>query len=212
MAPTLRYVTRDCKRVKETKMNKTKTLAALTLMIATLGAASLFADNRRPETTNRGRGGSYDSRRVTVEGRVRDIDRDRNGIVIRLDRGGYVLVLDRDDREARRLERGDVVRASGYLSRGNTLRVSDIDVVRDNDDRRLTGVVTNVDRRGNLVWVELERTGRVIAVDVRRVDGTRNRYDVDNLRRGDRITVSGEWQRNGRFEADRLDVDRGARW
>jgi tRNA(Ile2) C34 agmatinyltransferase TiaS len=212
MAPALRYFTRDCKRVKEIKMNKTKTLAALTLMIATLGAASLFADNRRPETTNRGRGGSYDSRRVTVEGRVRDIDRDRNGIVIRLDRGGYVLVLDRDDREARRLERGDVVRASGYLSRGNTLRVSDIDVVRDNDDRRLSGVVTNVDRRGNVVWVELERAGRVVAVDVRRVDGNRNRYDVDNLRRGDRITVRGEWQRNGRFEAERLDVDRGARW
>ena len=200
-------------------MNDTKKLAALTLIIATLAATSLFADNRRRETTDDWRGRSHDSQRVTVEGRVRDIDRDRNEIVIRLDRGGYTLRLDRDRDVAgpRRIERGDYIRATGRVYNG-TLRVSDIDLLRSedrrggSDDRYLTGIVTNVDRRGNVVWVELERTGRVVAVDLRRVDSNRRVYDVDDLRRGDRITVRGDWQRNGRFEAERVEVDRGARW
>lgn len=193
-------------------MNTNKKLAAFTLVLAILATPSLFADNRRHDATDGWRGRSHQSQRITVEGRVRDIDRDRNEIVIRLDRGGYTLVADRDDiRGLRRLERGDVIRATGYAHRG-TLRVSDIDVLRSEDDRYLTGVVTNVDRRGEVVWMSIERTGRVVAVDVRRVDSNRRRYDVNDLRRGDRITVRGDWRRNGRFEAERVEVDRGARW
>ncbi len=70
----------------------------------------------------------------------------------------------------------------------------------------------NVDRRGNVIWVALHRSNRVVAVDVRRVDRNSRRFDVDDVRRGDRITVRGDWQRNGRFEAERVDVDRGAGW
>jgi len=198
-------------------MNTNKKLAVVTLVLAILATPSLFADNRRHDETGGWRGRSQQAQRVTVEGRVRDIDRDRNEIVIRLDRGGYTLIADRDLRDLRRLERGDVIRATGYANRG-TLRVSDLDVLRSEDDRGgrddryLTGIVTNVDRRGNVVWVSVERTGRVVAIDVRRVDANRRRYDVDDLRRGDRITVRGDWQRNGRFEAERVEVDRGARW
>jgi tRNA(Ile2) C34 agmatinyltransferase TiaS len=193
-------------------MNSTKKLAAITALVAALATPSLFADNRRPETTDTWRGRSHDSRSVTVTGRIRDIDRDRNGFVIRLDRGGYTLVVN-DARDARRLDRGDEIRAVGTVDRGR-LYVDRISLLRDDDknDRSLTGIVTQVDRRGNVVWVELERAGRVVAIDVRRVDRNSRRYDVDDLRRGDRITVRGEWQRNGRFEAERVDVDRGARW
>lgn len=190
-------------------MNITKKLAAITALVAALATPSLFADNRRPETTDTWRGRSHDSRRVTVTGRIRDIDRDRNGFVIRLDRGGYTLVVN-DARDARRLDRGDAIQAVGTVDRGR-MYVDRITLLRD-DDRTLTGIVTQVDRRGNVVWVELERAGRVVAIDVRRVDRNSRRYDVDDLRRGDRITVRGEWQRNGRFEAERVDVDRGARW
>jgi tRNA(Ile2) C34 agmatinyltransferase TiaS len=208
----LRYLSCDCKRVKETMMNSTKKLAAITALVAALATPSLFADNRRPETTDAWRGRSNDSRRVTVTGRIRDIDRDRNGFVIRLDRGGYTLVVN-DARDARRLDRGDEIRATGSVDRGR-MYVDRISLLRDDDsnDRSLRGIVTQVDRRGNVVWVELERAGRVVAIDVRRVDRNSRRYDVDDLRRGDRITVRGEWQRNGRFEAERVDVDRGAQW
>lgn len=209
-------------------MNRTKKLAALTVLALTLATPSLFADNRRQGTTDGWQMGSRHGNRVSVEGIIRDVDRDRNEFVIRLDRGGYVLVAEPDTRieavtnrrgraRVRQLERGDVIRASGNAYRGR-IYVDRITLVREEDDRRdaddrlLTGTVQNVDRRGNVIWVELYRSNRVVAVDVRRVDRNSRRFDVDDVRRGDRITVRGDWQRNGRFEAERVDVDRGAQW
>jgi hypothetical protein len=210
---------------KETKMNTTKKLAALTLLAVTLSTASLSADNRRREATDGWRAGSNHSRHVSVEGIVRDIDRDRNEFVIRLDRGGYVLVAEPDTRleavsnrrgrnSLRQLERGDVIRASGRVERGR-MYVDRITLLREEDDRRdsddrlLTGVVQNIDRRGNVIWVQVHRSNRLVAVDVRRVDRNSRRFDVDDVRRGDRITIRGDWE-GGRFEAERVDVDRGA--
>ena len=209
-------------------MNRTKTLAALTLIALTLMAPSLFADNRRHETTDGWRMGSNNSHRTTVEGVIRDIDRDRNEFVIRLDRSGYELIAERNTRvetasrrrgreSVRQLERGDVIRATGIVTRGR-MYVERVTLLRDedktrDDDRLLTGIVQNVDRRGNVIWVELYRSNRVVAVDVRRVDrNSRRLFDIDSVRRGDRITVRGDWQRNGRFEAERVDLDRGAQW
>jgi tRNA(Ile2) C34 agmatinyltransferase TiaS len=198
-------------------MNSRKKLAAIATLLTLFGTASLFADNRRPETTDGWRGRSRESRRVTVEGRIRDIDRNRNEFVIRLDRGNYTIVADAQTNGLRRLERGDDIRVTGTVDRGR-LYVDRISLLREEDNRRdsndrsLRGTVTQVDRRGNVVWVEIERTGRVVAIDVRRVDRNSRRYDVDDLRRGDRITVRGDWQRNGRFEAERVNVDRGAQW
>lgn len=206
-------------------MNTTKKLAALTVLALTLATPSLFADNRRQQTTDDWRGRSNDSRRVSVEGVIRDIDRERNVFVIHLDRGGYVLVAESNTRvEAvsnrrgrntlRQLERGDVIRAVGSVSRGR-MYVDRISLLREEDDRRdgddrlLTGTVQNVDYRGNVIWVQLHRSNRVVAVDVRRVDRTSHRFDVDNVRRGDRITVRGDWE-GGRFEAERVDVDGNA--
>jgi hypothetical protein len=209
-------------------MNMTKKLAALTVLAVTLATASLFADNRRRETTDGWRMGSNTGRQVSVEGIIRDIDRDRNEFVIRLDRGGYVLVAEPDTRidavsnrrgraRVRQLERGDVIRATGSVSRGR-MYVDRISLLREEDDRRdaddriLTGIVQNVDRRDNVIWVQVHRSNRVVAVDVRRVDRNSRRFDVDDVRRGDRISVRGDWQRNGRFEAERVEVDRGAGW
>ena len=206
-------------------MNATKKLAALTVLALTLSSASLSADNRRRETTDGWRAGSNHSRQVSVEGVIRDIDRDRNDFVIRLDRGGYVLVAQPNTRleavsnrrgrnSLRQLERGDVIRATGRVERGR-MHVDRISLLREEDDRRdandrlLTGVVQNIDRRGNVIWVQVHRSNRVVAVDVRRVDRNSFRFDVEDVRRGDRITVRGDWE-GGRFEAERVDVDRGA--
>jgi hypothetical protein len=210
-------------------MNVSKKLAAIAVVAMTLAAPSLFADNRRPETTDGWRGRSHDSRQVTVDGRISDIDRDRNQIVIRLDRGGYVLLVEpqmrvetlsnrRGRASVRQLERGDSIRATGSLDRGSRMNVDRLTLVREEDNRRdaddryLTGIVQSVDRRGEVLWIELQRTGRVVAVDVRRVDRNSRRFDVDDLRRGDRISVRGDWQRNGRFEAERVEIDRSAQW
>jgi hypothetical protein len=224
----LRYLSCNCKPVKETNVKTTNKLAAITALAAMLAAPSLFADNRRQETTDGWRGRASQSRRVTVEGRIRDIDRDRNGFVIRLDPRGsgsdYVLVADADLRvdtdSARRgrgglrqLERGDAIRATGSLDRGR-MYVDRITLVRQEDDRRdrndryLSGRVKSSDRRGELVWIEEQRTGRLVAVDVRHADRNARRFDIDAVRRGDRITARGDWQRNGRFEAESVEVDR----
>jgi hypothetical protein len=196
-------------------------------MAVTLATPSLFADNRRPETTEVWRGRANTVRQVSVEGRIRDIDRDRNQIVIRLDRGGYVLLAEpqmrvetlsnrRGRASVRQLERGDSIRATGYVDRSGRMDVQRLTLLREEDDRGgaddryLTGIVQSVDRRGEVLWVEVQRTGRTVAVDVRRVDRNSRRFDVDDLRRGDRITVRGDWQKNGRFEAERVEIDRSA--
>jgi hypothetical protein len=215
-------------------MKATKNLAAIAAIAVTLAAPSLFADNRRPETTDGWRGRTHASRQVTVEGCITSIDRDRNQIVIRVDRGGYALVVQPQlrvetasyrrnrtraaDASARQLERGDMIRAIGTLDRSGRVYVERLTLVREEDDRRdandriLTGIVQSVDRRGEVLWVEVQRTGRVVAVDVRRIDRNSRRFDVDDLRRGDRISVRGDWQRNGRFEAERVEIDRSAQW
>lgn len=205
-------------------MNNAKKLAAFTLLAVTLMTTSLFADNRRREATDGWRAGSNQGRHATVEGVIRDIDRDRNEFVIRLDRGGYVLVAEASTRveavadrrgraRVRQLERGDVIRATGNVDRGRMYvdRISllrDEDDRRDSDDRLLTGTVERIDRRGDVVWVQIHRSNRIVAVDVRRVDRRSDRFDLDDVRRGDRITVRGDWQRNGRFEAERVQIDR----
>jgi tRNA(Ile2) C34 agmatinyltransferase TiaS len=210
-------------------MNVSKKLAAIAVVAMTLTTPSLFADNRRQETTDGWRGRSNHTRQQTVEGRISDIDRDRNQFVIRLNRGGYVLLANHDTRvetisnrrgrnSVRQLERGDSIRAIGTVDRSGRMYVERITLVREEDDRRdaddryLTGIVQSVDRRGEVLWVEMRGTGRVVAVDVRRVDRNSRRIDVDDLRRGDRITVRGDWQRNGRFEAERVEIDRGVQW
>ncbi|MDP9193232.1 MAG: DUF5666 domain-containing protein [Acidobacteriota bacterium] len=194
-----------------------------------LGVPSLFADNRRQQTTDEWRGRENNARQVTVQGRISDIDRDRNQFVIRLDRGGYVLFAAPQTRvetasnrrgrtNVRQLERGDSIRAAGTVDRNGRMKVDRITLIREEDDRGgaddriLTGIVQSVDRRGEVVWVEVQRTGRVVAVNVRRVDRNSRRFDVDDLRRGDRISVRGDWQSNGRFEAERVEIDRSAQW
>jgi hypothetical protein len=182
----------------------------ITLLTA-LVAPSLFADYRHEKTTDRWRDRDRDGRRVVVEGRIRDIDRERNGFVIRLDRG-ETLFLPVQTRGSRRLEHGDFIRVSGHSDGRGHVYVERITLVREDDDRHLSGIVQRVDRRGDIVWLQLERGGRIVAVDMRRVNRNHRQYDADDLRGGDRISVRGEWRRDGRFEADSFDLDRGAWW
>lgn len=209
-------------------MKKTKTFVALSTALVILAAPSLFADKRPRHATNHGR---YESRYATFEGRIRDIDRDRNGFVIRLDNHRAVLFAPVQTRvsepasyrrnaktRVRNLERGDYVRVTGSAQSRGYVNVDTItllrseDRYRDRNDAFISGIVERVDERGRVIFIEDARSHRVIAVDVRRVDRNDRRYDVDDVRRGDRITVRGDWMRNGRFEAETLEVDRGAWW
>lgn len=201
-------------------MKKTKALVALTLIVAMFATPSLFADKRHRDETYRSSG--Y-GRIVTVDGRIQDIDRDRNGFVIRLAGERYTLfapvqtrVRTADSRHrkgdrVRDLERGDVIRATGRLNARGYIDVQSITMLRSEDRRRdrndawISGVVERVEQRGRVVWIREARSRRMIAVDLRGLDG-HERGDAYDLRRGDRVSFRGDWTRTGRFEAESLDV------
>ncbi|HEX7150593.1 MAG TPA: DUF5666 domain-containing protein [Thermoanaerobaculia bacterium] len=205
-------------------MKSTLKLAAATLLLTTTLAPSLLADSRPASGTTITAWGRNDSRRVTVEGRIRDIDRQRNGFVIQLAGERTTLFapegVDVDSRNRRRtrvrdLERGDFIRVEGRWDRG-VLRVNEIDLLREEDDRRrgnngqwnddkrtLSGVVESVNERRGAFTIRDER-GRRITVEV---SGNGRRDRLDDLRRGERVTVYGEWEGDGRFEADRIVTD-----
>lgn len=193
-------------------MNRMQQLGAVLIAAATLLTPSLFADSRHRGTTNARADRGVQVRGYVVEGRIRDIDRDRNGFVIRLDNRDEVFfapVQTRVNSHSRRgrervrdLERGDVIRAT--VSRGSNRlpRATSITLLRNEDrrddrnDRWISGVVNDVDR--NAIIIREERTGRVIRVDTREIQRT--------VRRGDYVAVRGDWNRRGVFEAERLQL------
>jgi hypothetical protein len=205
-------------------MKKAQNLTAIAALLAIVSAPSLFAEQRHDEWTNRSSNGRIERRSVTLEGRIRSIDRDRNGFVIDLERSSQRLYaandaivrnpFDRDRRDrVRELRRGDVIRVRGFAGARGDVLVDSIDVLRDADARgasRLSGVVEQVDRDRGVIWLREDRGRRLFAVEMdrfeRRTDGYG--YDFRDVRRGDRITVRGEW-RGERFLA--FDVDRDVR-
>src|SRR5687768_13700049 len=97
-------------RFQEDKMNRALKLAAQAAVVVALMTPSLFAESRHRSETE-WRHNDYRTGRATrVEGRVRDIDRERNGFVIELANSRIVLFT-RDRSELRRLDRGDYIRA-----------------------------------------------------------------------------------------------------
>ncbi|HEX7708163.1 MAG TPA: hypothetical protein VF701_17005 [Thermoanaerobaculia bacterium] len=198
-------------------MKKTLSIAALATIATTLFASSLFADIRHLQATSNVQQVRYDGRHQTVEGRIRDISRDRNGFVIWLDRQNVVLFApvqtevryasSRKNTRVRDLQRGDMIRASGSMDRRGTFHVNRIDFVRDNRSQRydtFAGVVERIDARRGLLEVRDGRSRRVIAVDLR---GLGRDSDLRNLRRGDAVIVTGEWSRSG-FDAVRVEIAR----
>jgi hypothetical protein len=115
-------------------MKKSLKLASLLTLVVALAVPSLFAESRHRTDTNAYRDDYRNGRGITVEGRVSDINRDRNGFVIELARSRYVLYTT-DRRDLRNVDRGDYIRAYGYLDSRGVVHVRDIDVVRNNNRR-----------------------------------------------------------------------------
>jgi len=203
-------------------------------VLVTLSNASAFADSRhRNETDSRGRNDVRDDsrRNVTSEGRVRSVDRDRDGFRVRLDRGDYSFYVPQSalqDRGRNNLRVGVSMRFTGILDSNNDVYVSSADFLgygddyyRDGYDRYrygnanreyVRGVVERVDvSRGTLLLRE-DRTGRRVSVVM--PGGNRNQRgaDLNDLRRGDVVTLSGDWHRGRTFEAYRIEGLRTGGW
>jgi hypothetical protein len=80
----------------------------------------------------------------------------------------------------------------------------------DNDNDVLRGVVDRVNFRRSTLWLRESRTGRVIEVDTR--GERRGRLDIRDLRRGDRVELTGDWLRGGLFAANRIEQVRNGRY
>jgi hypothetical protein len=207
-------------------MKRVNGLSAAVIAAAVLVGTSAFADSRPQNETwreqnrggNRGgysdRGGYRDNDRVTLEGRVSSFERERDGYRVHLDHHNYsFFVPERHIRNRRDFRVGISIRLGGVF-RGGSIFVDAVDYLggggldpyyggRAVNDGYIRGVVERIDYRRDVVVVRDERSGRFVTVDMRRTD-RRGRVDADDLRRGDFISLSGEWVRDV-FVAYRVD-------
>jgi hypothetical protein len=191
--------------------------------LAILLTASAFADSRPQDGAWRGsrgesRGdsrnnGSYnrenDSRRhdnrISESGKIRSFKQERDGYRVYLDRGNYSYWVPQSHLRGHRLSVGLSIRLGGIFDNGyvtvDDLGWPDDGGYRSNDVVR--GVVDRVDFRRSTVNLRSDRG--YITVDMRSLNRRYSRLGIDDLRRGDRVTLSGDWVRGGLFDARRID-------
>ena len=178
----------------------------LTRNMALAGAATLllgssaFAQNRNyPGTYGQGGNRGYANR--TVEGTVASVVHDRNGDRVRLTSGMDLFVPNSitSMNQGRRfgasmLQPGDVVRMTVYSREGDgrDAQVRSMELLQSGsafgNDRRMNGTVVSFDRRSRTLVMQTDN-GRTVTVDFRGMTS------ANNFRRGDRISVSGRFER-----------------
>ncbi|MGN6183763.1 MAG: hypothetical protein ACTHQM_08930 [Thermoanaerobaculia bacterium] len=121
-------------------MLKHKTLLALTLAVATLGAMSVHADDRLLEKTEYG---WYYSRTIRVDGQITAIQRSGDDWVLSLNNGARLVAHDgvdvrlgtNKDAHVWDLRQGDVVRVMGRPGANGTTFARRIDVTNYERER-----------------------------------------------------------------------------
>jgi hypothetical protein len=170
--------------------------------------------NRNSSQANRG---SYrENERVTLSGNVTSYTREGNGYRVQLDRDRNPFWI-----PASRLSSfGHDLRVGVSISLGGIFRGGRIEVDAMNypgnygydqgyDQGYLRGVVDRVDYRSGILTLRDDASGRIVDVDMRPTART-SRIDLNDVRRGDYIALSGEWTPGGLFSAYRIDsVDTG---
>ena len=201
-------------------MKRINGLSAAMVAVVMLVASSGFADWRSQNETSRDRNrggnsdrGSYrDNERVTLEGKVRSMDRRGDGYRVELDRGNYsFFVPERHLRNRNDLRVGVSIRLGGVF-RGGSIFVDSVDYPGGGgyyDSRRsddfLRGTVERVDFRRDTLVLRDQATGRFVTVDMRGADRRYRSVDLEDLRRGDFVALSGDWSRAGVFSAYRVE-------
>jgi hypothetical protein len=190
-------------------LGKITGIAAAALLLGT----SAFADSRPLFATvsvaDQGRDydrRDHDRRNVSVEGRVTRITREREGYRVELDRGGYSFWV-RDLNAGRyghgALRTGINVRIGGFYEPRYGYVVADSYDWLDQGPVvapgyraavLIRGRIDRINRREETLWLRLD-DGRMINVDMTRNDRHWNnrRVEIDDLHRGDRVTLSGSW-------------------
>ena len=214
-------------------MKKTMKIVAIGAVVAMTAATSAFAEPRHRNETNgdwRDNSRNESRRSQTFEGRVRSFSRESDGFRVQFDRDNRLYHVPQSAFRGRHneLRIGVSLRLGGYFG-GNDFYADSCDVIddayyNDNRDNRgyrdgygygndsVSGIVERVDFRRGTMLVRDARSGR--RIEVLMAGGSRNRRGVDltDVRRGDRITLSGDWRRGNVFEAYNIDSLRNGRW
>jgi len=190
--------------VKNTNL-KSVAAGALAFIIA----VPMFAQSRNDQRRDRNQDDrSYSSssasrsyrenQRITAQGKVSSFTRERDGYRVRLDRGRESYWVPQSYFRGRDLRVGISV-VFGGIFRGGDVYVDDVNYADGAYGQGyVRGVIQEVDYRGGTAWVRDAATGRPITVDLRRDNGRR-------LRRGDYVELSGQWGRDGIFDAYRIE-------
>lgn len=208
-------------------------VGALALVLTTSAFAAPQRGNDSRGDWDRGRsdsrdsrggyGGSYrDNQRVNVSGRVTSFTRESGGYRVYLDRGRESFWIPYSHMRTRGNDlRVGISIVLGGIFRGGRI---DVDAVSWPDDRRyddrryddrrrdtVQGVVQRIDERRAVLLLRESHSGRTVEVDMRDTRHDR-RVDFSDLRRGDYVRLTGDWERGGLFEAERIEsVDSGRR-
>jgi len=175
---------------------------------------------------NNYRNESRNNNRFSEQGRVRSFTRERDGYRVYLDRGTHPYWVPASRLGRRQLRVGIDLRLGGIYN-GSYVDVDALGWPGDpyyNDpyaydngggydnggyggggyaDGYLTGRVERVDFRYGTLALRDDRSGHIVEVDMRATERRRG-LDLGDVRRGDRITLSGSWDR-GYFHAYRID-------
>jgi hypothetical protein len=192
-------------------------VVALTLMTA----APSFAQSRGRNEAQRRDSGRSEARtyrendRVSMQGKVTSFSRERDGYRVRLDRGRESYWVPQSYFNNRGRGRGRGLRVGvqivlGGVFRGGSVYVDDVNWPDDRygygyDNGSVAGIVQRVDARSGIADIRDDRSGRVVRVDFR--SSGRRGLDVNDMRRGDYVELSGRWN-GGLFEAYKIDAIR----
>lgn len=158
-------------------------------------------DNQSRDTHNQYR----ENQRINTSGRISSFTRERDGYRVRLEgnEGSFWVPQSSFGSRASNLRVGVSIGLGGVF-RGGSIYVDAVSwpndgyAYRDGYDRGFVrGVIERVDYRDRTLRVREEASGRIITVDTR--------SDLRGLRRGEFVTLSGQWSRGGVFDAGRIE-------
>jgi hypothetical protein len=152
--------------------------------------------------------------RVSVQGRVQSFSKERDGYRVQLDRGrdSYWVPQSYFRNRGRDLRVGVSV-VLGGIFRGGAIQIDAVNWPDDGGYRNngnygssLTGIVERVDAYRGTAEIRDQRSGRTVRVDFRD-SGRRSRLGIDDMRRGDYVELSGDWN-GGSFDVYSIEAIR----
>ena len=191
---------------------------AIALVLATPAVAQSRGDgNRNNDSRARDSRDYRDNQRINASGRVTSLSHERDGYRVRLDNDqrSYWVPQSAFGNRARDLRVGVSIGLGGIF-RGDAIYVDAVSWPNDGygydgrgsnaygyDNGYLRGVVERVDHRDGTLRIREERSGRMITADLG--SSRYNRGELRNVRRGDFVSLSGQWIRGGVFDVARIE-------